>query len=361
VRALGSDGRRVLAGGLDGTIVVHDAATLAPLASLEAHAQVHALACSPDKKRAVSGGLDGELHFWSLERLAPTGPGPFASRRRIALSPDGKLLAWGNLHGEVGVTDLARGVDLWRARVHAGGVMDVELSSDGKLVATAGKDGFARVWGLDGALVLETPKAPGVVQRAVFSPDSRKLVACGAHGLLAVTDLATRETLSCPGAAESGVMAVAFLPDGRTFVTGSSDRSLQLWNLDTRAASGPRVTDAHAEFLCNVVVSPGGTRLMSSAWDHTVKVWDAHSLALVRELPGSERVCWALAFLDERRALVGSYDGLLRLWDVATGEVQDELSIASSTDAFLSFALAPDRRSFHASTERGVVLHFGID
>src|SRR5205807_2096442 len=59
---------------------------------------------------------------------------------------------------------------------HGSGVLGVAFSPDGAALATAGRDGTVRVWGLTPAAPLtELPYSPGV-SKAAFTPDSKTLL-----------------------------------------------------------------------------------------------------------------------------------------------------------------------------------------
>jgi len=71
------------------------------------------------------------------------------------------------------------------------------------------------------------------------------------------------------------VHAVAVSPDGRTIVSGSSDRTLKVWD----AASGHllRSLEGHTGAVNAVALSPDGRTIVSGSWDHTIRAWNLTS------------------------------------------------------------------------------------
>ncbi|KAG9030104.1 hypothetical protein FRB95_004344 [Tulasnella sp. JGI-2019a] len=69
------------------------------------------------------------------------------------------------------------------------------------------------------------------------------------------------------------VSCVVACPDGTTIVSGSRDKTLQLWDAKTRATIG-KVMEGHTGYVNSVAVSPDGTTIVSGSDDNTVHLWD---------------------------------------------------------------------------------------
>jgi WD40 repeat protein len=92
----------------------------------------------------------------------------------------------------------------------------------------------------------------------------------------------------------------------------------------------------HRLKVWGVDITPDGTRLLSSSFDHDVRVWElAEGGSCLRVLTGHTRQVGAVVALGARSALSGSRDGTCRLWDLATGCARvlrpDELPGAEET------------------------------
>jgi tetratricopeptide (TPR) repeat protein len=68
-------------------------------------------------------------------------------------------------------------------------------------------------------------------------------------------------------------VAIGFSPDGKTFLTGSADKTAQLWDVATGRPIGPRWE--HSSQVYCVACSPDGKTFLTAAWDDVTRLWDA--------------------------------------------------------------------------------------
>jgi WD40 repeat protein len=71
------------------------------------------------------------------------------------------------------------------------------------------------------------------------------------------------------------VNAVAVTADGKRAVSGSSDRTLKVWDL--QSGQEERTLSGHAGGVNAVAVTADGKRAVSGSSDRTLKVWDLQS------------------------------------------------------------------------------------
>src|SRR5262249_23504353 len=108
------------------------------------------------------------------------------------------------------------------------------------------------------------------------------------------------------------VAAIAFTPDGQSAVSGGTDRTLRLWQLD-RSAEGLCFGESPYPVAC-VAVAPGGQ--VFAGQGAGVRIWDATTGKEVARLTGHTDAVRGLALSsDGRHALTGSDDRTVRVWD----------------------------------------------
>jgi WD40 repeat protein len=156
--------------------------------------------------------------------------------QRLALSRDGRRLASVSRDGTVITWDVAQGKELRRwALTGRGRPTALALSPDGKLLAWAvvGRvETSAKVHLLDpvsGRLVgaLEGPS----VESLAFSPDGRLLAVGEFHHNVRLVDVARRRFVRDLGEHTHSVTALCFSPDGKHLASASADGGAKLWNV----------------------------------------------------------------------------------------------------------------------------------
>jgi WD40 repeat protein len=253
------DGTFFVTAGNDGSIVIWDRESLAPIgAPLRGHSSVvMGLAISPDGTKLASGGcsqfhyagncLVGEVLVWDL-----TSRQMIAQMREsqtftpgLAFSPDGSVLAYSDcdsievaaqcLEGAVQIWDYQTGQLLDRYSGHTGVIWSIDYSPDGKILATASADNTVSLWDTSTGQPMgqRLTNHGGPVRRLTFSPDGTMLASAGFDNLVILWDVMSGQAFGGSFVGHTGVvMDIRFDPQGRTLSSASLDGSIIFWDVD---------------------------------------------------------------------------------------------------------------------------------
>lgn len=142
-----SDGDRVVTGGWDGNVLIHDVATGNKVQALEyPFGRIHAIDASTKGNRIAAAG-DRIIQVWDATDGKPrfTLSHHCNTVMSVAFSADGKFLYSASLDGSCGRWDMQTGrlLSIWR---NAAPLVDVNVFEDGRTVVTKDQHGTVRFW-----------------------------------------------------------------------------------------------------------------------------------------------------------------------------------------------------------------------
>ncbi len=150
------------------------------------------------------------------------------------------------------------------------------LSPDGKMLATAGQDHFARLLDTQDFKVLHAFEHPADVNGVVFSNDNKTLLTGCGDAAIRVFDIASKKEIrKLEGHTQGSVTDLCFSPDGKLLASGGMDRTVRVWDLlDSEKPKLNSTVGGFNEFVFGVAISPNGKWLAAVGWDNQIKLLD---------------------------------------------------------------------------------------
>jgi WD40 repeat protein len=336
-------------------IRVHPTAGDGPPVELAEPGPVSAVAFAPDGKRlAVLSPDQGKdrreevIRLWDLAtgKEARRITGLEATSRCLVFSPDGKLLAVGNLQRmALQLFDPATGKEVCRVRCLPS-VKRLAFSPDGKTLAAGKYDGQIGLWDVaSGRPLPQSPAAEDYVAVTGFAAGGRELLTSG--GELAARDWRSGRVVRRYADPWEDWFAVPVLsPDRRLVAVCRADGSIRL--VDAVNGKETLTLRGHTAPADKLLFTPDGRRLFSHGYDNTVRVWDVAAGKQLHALDGGaansgDQMAVApdgKVLATSRRPPGGNEPSEIRLWDVASG--RQLLRIPVAMWGFFALAFSPD-------------------
>lgn len=309
---------------------------------------------SPDGKQLATIGNDGTVIIWNavtgeeLLRLpGTTEPIDFVSTKRVAYSPDGRLLIACD-RNQVKIYDPASGDLLKILGGHLADVTAIAISADGKLIASGGHDGSVMVWdSSSGDSLVQLVGHTDAIEELTFSPDGKWLVTASNDATMKIWDVLTGDILQDYVDFTGVVLGVTFSPDGKRFAF--SDGTIHVWQFSLDSAEDQTTILNHELFTIpsagSDAFSPDGSKLAGVS-GNDIKLWDVASGRELLTLTSHTGWVMGLAFSPDGKWLAStSLDGTVKIWSLLPGN--EMVTVSTPVAGFgTRVAYAPNGQMF---------------
>lgn len=295
---------------------------------------------------------------------------------------------------------------------HSGMVGGVAISSDGRIVASAGVDSLVRVWEFNGSQPREMARFPAKnteFSALAFSPNNDFLLISGINR--GATQLSAWDfnsnTLTDLGtfAANNGCSAMAFSPtedrvaasigpfiitwkvrgkslgsrdtlkghtqairclawstDGKYLLSGGEGRQVRVWKWGWFGASVLHMITGHNDHVTCADFSIDGTKIATGSLDRSIVLWDSKAPSHGTAVPlfGHPDNIRRVKFLPDGKHLLSiGESGQVFLWDITTSLRVAEFRLSQS--AVISTAITADGKFFASGSFDGKITLFRLD
>ncbi len=289
------------------------------LPALEEAVGIEAVAFRPKGKPTVAyAATDGSIRVAGLEGTEPEVLAGSAPCRAIAWSDGGDVLLAGHEDGSVLAWRSGRKTPVATLSRHPAAVTDLDVSPDGRWIATGCDDGRIRIFAARhptrSPAVVEPRK--GRIAAVAFGPASRPdlLAVATRSGELLGWRLrgAEWDPVLAKRVTGAQIHALAWSPAGDRVAVGTEGRTVHIIELASGETS--LVLEPHAGAVGDVAFSPEGQRLLAPSGGGEARIWDVGR----GPAPASERLIATLRGLKQGY-LSGSWSSDGRLVAVGGG------------------------------------------
>eukprot|EP00474_Spongospora_subterranea_P010754 CRZ11212.1 hypothetical protein [Spongospora subterranea] len=206
---------------------------------------------------------------------------------------------------------------------HDGAVLALTYNSDGNYAISGGRDKIIRLWNTEkGTLIKEYSGAHGYEVRDIAcSHDNSRMASCGGDRTVFVTEIATSRVIRRFARHEQLVNAVAFNADDSVLLSASYDRTVCAWDMRSQSRD-PIISLADAKDSVTRVVSTD-TEILTSSVDGCIRVYDMRAGRLTTDHMGEAITCLRVS-ADGNCVLVSLLNSTIRLFDRSNSDLLNE-------------------------------------
>jgi WD40 repeat protein/serine/threonine protein kinase len=240
-----------------------------------------------------------------------------------ATSTGGQMVTWSEDAVKIWDLDERRGAFvLGRHQTLAG---DVATSSDDRWVASVARDGDLVVWDVaTGASVARWNGGSSRIYQLTFNPKGDRLAGACHDGTVRVWSVpggALERELRCN---DDGPAFDVQWTDDEVILAATGDGVLSAWSCRDGARRWAVHTGQAA--LLSMVCDPTASRVATGGFDGTISIWSLDPPKKLRVIPAHERPIGGLAWSPDGTILAsGGNDHVVRLWDPEDGSLRSEL------------------------------------
>ena len=150
------------------------------------------------------------------------------------------------------------------------------------------------------------------------------------------------------------VMGLSWSPDGKRLVSGATDNTIRIWNLQDTDEK-PAILKSPYRIVSHVDFINDGAQILSAGGGDEALVWDAESGEIVATMPGHGKSARHMQLSSDGKALLTQdFEGIVRIWKTQDWSLSATHDIGSKAPR--SVKLSPDGSRLAVMEEKRVRL-----
>ncbi len=271
--------------------------------------------------------------------------------RALDISPDGKYVASGDGSGTIILWDALSGSKVRTLSGHTSWVNGLDFSPDGQMLVSGSSDKTVIIWDVSTGRQLKVLSGhTDLVVPVQFSPNGRYVASGSFDNTVKIWDVQSGSMLRTLSGHQSSLWGMAFSTDGNLLATGDTGDEIILWNTTSWSQVRKMKSGSSSNWVDGLVFSTDNKKLFAGGYNNNIVVWDVATGTQLKTLYGHTNHIWSVALSPDGKVLATvSSDRTVKLWDVASGSLIKTLGDA--TDEVFGIAFSTDGTKLAASSD----------
>eukprot|EP00005_Dracoamoeba_jomungandri_P003256 CAMPEP_0174252616 /NCGR_PEP_ID=MMETSP0439-20130205/2009_1 /TAXON_ID=0 /ORGANISM="Stereomyxa ramosa, Strain Chinc5" /LENGTH=771 /DNA_ID=CAMNT_0015333179 /DNA_START=57 /DNA_END=2369 /DNA_ORIENTATION=- len=217
-------------------------------------------------------------------------------------------------------------------------VLSLDVSHDGKYLASTGKDKIIIIWNTENYEKVAVLKGHAETVNCLSFPNraSNFIVSGSRDKTIKCWDISFLDTIDAEEEKDDGLFEVTgsfytsrahtkeincmrVAPNDKIFATSSMDKLIKVWDFKTGTLMG--TLSGHRRGVWSIDFSPVDRCIASASGDKTIKIWSLKDYSCIKTFEGHNSAVLSVRFLNSGMQLLSAASsGIIKLWVIKTNQ-----------------------------------------
>jgi WD40 repeat protein/energy-coupling factor transporter ATP-binding protein EcfA2 len=186
----------------------------------------------PNGQIIASSDKDSNVKLWSLDNYQEIKLPNKINGYTTAFTPDGDTIA-STLNNKIILWKVADGSKIIEFGEHKSSVYKINISPDGKLIASASADNTVKLWSIpEKKLIATFAGHTDEVRDISFNNNGKFLASASSDNTVKIWDIQRRTLITTFKGHSAPILSVSFSHDGKYLASAGDDKKVILWDLE---------------------------------------------------------------------------------------------------------------------------------
>lgn len=256
----------------------------------------------------------------------------------IDISNSGKHIATGSGEKIVKAWDIDTGSYLQSLEGHLSEINAITFSSNNKL-ATASVDRTIKIWDIRTGKCLKTLQGRADFIHSVVCSKNAQIIVSSSQHTIKFWDLQTHKTISTFFEDKHWFSSLIISSDEKMIACatiGNDNNIIKIWPISSLSKNQvtamtnqkiyPKILQGHNDSIWSIAFSSDSTKIVSGSSDRTIKIWNSQTGECIATFEGHTRPILSVAFSPDGKKIAScGGHSIIKIWDLATGKCQQTI------------------------------------